>query len=53
MQEKKQMVIGIFDSDLGGLTVLEAVQKQLPDLDIIYLWDHKYASYEVRDYNDI
>tara|TARA_B100000787_G_scaffold155786_1_gene131505 strand:+ start:185 stop:430 length:246 start_codon:yes stop_codon:yes gene_type:complete len=37
--------ISIFDSGPGGLTVLESVQKQLLDLDIIYLGDHKYAPY--------
>ena len=53
MQKTKQIAIGIFDSDLSGLTVLKAVQKQLLDLDVIYPWDHKYAPHEVRDYNDL
>ena len=39
--------ISIFDSGLGGFTVLEAVQKQLQGLDIIYLGDHKYAPHGV------
>ena len=47
------MAIGIFDSDLSGLTVLKAVQNQLPDLDVIYPWYHKYAPHKVRDYNDL
>ena len=47
------MAIGIFDSDLSGLTVLKAIQKQLLDLDVIYPWDHKYAPNEVRNYNDL
>ena len=52
-QEKKQMAICIFDSDLSGRTVLKAIQKQLLDLDVIYPWDQKYAPHEVRDYNDL
>ena len=52
-QETKQMAIGIFDSDLSGITVLKAVQKQLLDLNVIYPWDHKYAPHEVRNYNDL
>ena len=47
------MALGIFDSDLGGLTVLAAAQKPLRDLDVIYLWDYKYAPHQVCDYNDI
>ena len=29
------MAVGIFDSGLGGLTVLAAVQKRLPDVDFL------------------
>ena len=50
---KKANPISVFDSGLGGLTVLEAVQKQLPDLDIIYLGDHNYAPYGVCSSDDI
>jgi len=47
------MAIGIFDSGLGGLTVYDAIRKQMPDLDIVYLGDHKHAPYGVRDVDDI
>ena len=47
------MAIGIFDSGLGGLTVFDAVQQHMPDLDIVYLGDHKHAPYGVRDADDI
>ena len=47
------MAIGIFDSGLGGMTVFDAVQQHMPDLDIIYLGDHKHAPYGVRDADDI
>jgi len=47
------MAIGIFDSGLGGLTVYDAIRKQMPDLDTVYLGDHKHAPYGVRDVDDI
>lgn len=45
--------ISVFDSGPGGFTVLEAVQKQLPDRDIIYLREHNYAPYGVCSSGDI
>ncbi|WP_422074323.1 glutamate racemase [Tranquillimonas rosea] len=47
------MAVGIFDSGLGGLTVLDAVQKRLPDLPLVYLGDNAHAPYGVRDSDDI
>jgi glutamate racemase len=47
------MAVGIFDSGLGGLTVLDAVQKRLPDLPILYLGDNAHAPYGVREADDI
>ena len=47
------MAVGIFDSGLGGLTVLEAAQKRLPDVDFIYLADSEHAPYGVRTADDI
>jgi len=47
------MAVGIFDSGLGGLTVLDAVQKALPDLPIVYFADSAHAPYGVRDADDI
>lgn len=47
------MAVGIFDSGLGGLTVLEAAQKRLPDVDFIYLADSENAPYGVRTADDI
>lgn len=47
------MAIGIFDSGLGGLTVWNAVNKRLPDLDIVYLADSIHAPYGVRTADDI
>lgn len=47
------MAIGIFDSGLGGLTVLDAVQKRLPDQPFVYLADSAHAPYGVRTADDI
>ena len=47
------MAVGIFDSGLGGLTVHEAIQARLPDLELIYLADSANAPYGVRTADDI
>ena len=47
------MAIGIFDSGLGGLTVHQAVQARLPELDIVYLADSANAPYGVRTADNI
>jgi len=47
------MAVGIFDSGLGGLTVLEAVTEALPDLNTVYYGDNAHAPYGVRDPQDI
>ena len=47
------MAVGIFDSGLGGLTVLDAVQKRLSDVPFVYLGDSAHAPYGVRTPDDI
>ncbi|GAA3872146.1 glutamate racemase [Celeribacter arenosi] len=47
------MAVGIFDSGLGGLTVFDAVSKQLPDVPFVYFGDNAHAPYGVRDANDV
>ncbi|SFQ95824.1 glutamate racemase [Poseidonocella sedimentorum] len=47
------MAVGIFDSGLGGLTVLDAVSKRLPDVPFVYFGDNAHAPYGVRDADDI
>jgi len=41
--------VGIFDSGLGGLSVLRAVRAQLPAERLIYVADQRYAPYGERD----
>ncbi|AAV95154.1 glutamate racemase [Ruegeria pomeroyi] len=47
------MAVGIFDSGLGGLTVLEAAQKRLPEVEFLYYADSAHAPYGVRTPDDI
>jgi glutamate racemase len=47
------MAVGIFDSGLGGLTVLDAVSRKLPDLPVVYYGDNAHAPYGVRTAEDI
>ena len=41
--------IGVFDSGVGGLSVLQAIQQQLPEEDLIYIADSGNAPYGDRD----
>ena len=47
------MAVGVFDSGLGGLTVLDALQKRLPAVPFVYLGDNAHAPYGVRSHDDI
>ncbi|MEM1374289.1 MAG: aspartate/glutamate racemase family protein [Pseudomonadota bacterium] len=47
------MAIGIFDSGLGGLTVLDACMARLPEVPFKYFADSAHAPYGVRDPDDI
>jgi glutamate racemase len=41
-------MIGIFDSGLGGLTVLTAIREEMPSIDVVYFGDTKHAPYGSR-----
>lgn len=47
------MAVGIFDSGLGGLTVLDAVTRRLPDVPVVYFGDNANTPYGVRTPDDI
>jgi glutamate racemase len=47
------MAVGVFDSGLGGLTVLDAVSRRLPDVPFVYFGDNARAPYGVRDSDDV
>ena len=47
------MAVGIFDSGLGGLTVLDAIAARLPDQPVVYMGDNAHAPYGVRTADDV
>lgn len=49
----KRGPIGIFDSGVGGLTIMKEVLKTLPDYDYAYLGDNARAPYGTRSFDSI
>ena len=47
------MAVGVFDSGIGGLTVLDALQRRLPQVPFVYFGDNAHAPYGVRTPDDI
>ncbi len=47
------MAVGVFDSGLGGLTVLRALERRLPEVPFVYFADSAHAPYGVRTADDI
>ena len=47
------MKIGVFDSGLGGLTVLRTIRARFPSLDLIYFADTGRCPYGVRDGREV
>ncbi len=47
------MPIGVFDSGLGGLTILRALQRKLPEQAFVYLGDNENTPYGTRDAYDV
>jgi glutamate racemase len=45
--------IGLFDSGVGGLSVLSALTRVLPNTDLVYFADQKYCPYGARDPQEI
>lgn len=52
-EKARVMAVGIFDSGLGGLTVLRAVKEKLPDVPVVYFGDNAHTPYGTRDADDI
>ena len=50
---KKDKPIGVFDSGLGGLTVMKAMMRQLPFEDIVYLGDTARVPYGTKSRDSI
>ena len=47
------MAVGVFDSGLGGLTVLHAAMEKLPDQAFVYFGDNANAPYGIRTPEEI
>ena len=47
------MAIGVFDSGIGGITVVKEIRKQLPDEKIIYFGDTKRVPYGGKDKEEL
>jgi len=47
------MAVGVFDSGLGGLTVLGALEARLPDVPFVYFGDNANTPYGTREAEDI
>lgn len=43
--------IGVFDSGYGGLTILDAIRRRLPEYDYLYLGDNARAPYGSRSFD--
>ncbi|BAZ79360.1 glutamate racemase [Sphaerospermopsis kisseleviana CS-549] len=52
-QEAQRSPIGVFDSGVGGLTVLRQIYKQLPNESIIYFGDTAHLPYGIRSQAEI
>ena len=50
---KVEGCIGIFDSGIGGLTVLKEIAKKLPQYDYVYLGDNARAPYGTRSFETL
>lgn len=45
--------VGVFDSGVGGLSVVNAIKKALPELEVIYKEDKEHVPYGTRDVEQI
>jgi glutamate racemase len=45
--------IGVFDSGVGGLSVVNAIKKELPELEIDYKEDHQHVPYGTKTVEQI
>lgn len=50
---KYQRPIGIFDSGIGGLSVLKEVRKQFPAEDLLYIADQAHVPYGMRTREEV
>lgn len=46
--QRTPLAIGVFDSGVGGLSVLTEIRRALPDADLVYVADQGHAPYGMR-----
>ena len=51
--QNAQLPIGIFDSGIGGLTVVRQIHKVLPGEDLVYLDDTAHMPYGTKSPNTV
>lgn len=49
----RKIKIGVFDSGVGGLSVVRAIQKELPELEVTYKDDKEHVPYGTRSIKEI
>ena len=52
-RRRRLITLGVFDSGVGGLSVLREVQTQLPSLPCVYVADNAFAPYGEREVETI
>jgi glutamate racemase len=53
MSTRRMQPIGIFDSGIGGLTVLRAIHQLMPDEPLLYLADQEHVPYGPRQLQEV
>ena len=53
MENKKNAPIGVFDSGVGGLTVVREITRQLPEENIVYFGDTARVPYGSKSQNNV
>jgi glutamate racemase len=53
MQNNPETQIGIFDSGVGGLSVMRAIREQLPESPVVYLGDQLHVPYGSRSLGEV
>jgi glutamate racemase len=48
-----QIKVGVFDSGVGALSVINAIKKEMPDLEIVYKDDKEHVPYGTREIEEI
>jgi len=53
MPSSREMTVGVFDSGVGGLSVLRAIREQMPAQPVIYFADQAHVPYGSRSLDEV